>query len=547
MRGNATTAAITRRIDPNDHLGSNTVGLARRRHRGALDGWQLQGSSQHQVSGIRFRWCAAGRRRLAGSVARFAQAARDIGFVIAATLSVSLGTVNPSESAERAAAAPPNVVLILADDAGVETIGAYGGERPTPRIDALAREGVRFENAHATPLCTPSRVRLLTGRYSFRNYKAFGHLGPAEPSLAKVLRKANYRTAVAGKWQLSGNPLDGVPGSMPSEAGFDESRVWAGGRNFLEDGCQYWAPTLDTNGQRRTYPGEFGPDLVHDWALQFLERHRDRPFFLYYSMILPHDPWVATPARPDAQSKDQKFDAMIAYMDSQVGELLDRIDRLALRERTIVVFVADNGTNQQIASRRGGTQVVGGKSTTLATATHVPLLLRWPARIPKPQVSGQMVDLTDLYATLAAAAGDGAAAAASDGFDLVPSLVGGKAPRREAIFMDYAGEWWPLDTVKYVFDARWKLYHDGRFYDLAADPFEETPLTLASLGRDAQHAHERLTVELARIKAPVLRIDDRHFPRGFDPAAIDYNAVRLKLQERLKTCADPARMASDAR
>jgi arylsulfatase A-like enzyme len=461
-------------------------------------------------------------------------------------VALALGALGTSLLPARAAAStardrPPNIVLILADDAGVETIGAYGGERPTPRIDALAAEGVRFENAHATPLCTPSRVRLLTGRYSFRNYRAFGFLDPREPTLAKVLKGAGYRTAVAGKWQLGGNPLDGVPGATPGGAGFDESIVWAGGRNFIEDGCQYWGATLTTNGRRETYPRQFGPDVVHRWARDFIERSRARPFFLYYSMILPHDPWVATPDRLDADTPERKFTAMLGYMDTQVGDLLDLLDRLGLAERTIVVFVADNGTHPTIVSRRHGVPVAGGKGTTLATGTHVPLVVRWPSRIAGARVSEQPVDLTDLYATLATAGGDRKAAQASDGFDLVPSLTTDAAPARRAIFMDYAADWWPLRPVRYAFTPRWKLYGDGRLFDVAADPLEGTPVPADHAAPEAIAARSELAALLDAMGDRAMAIDDPHFPPGFDPTTIDYAAVRADLQARVKACGDPAR------
>jgi len=465
-------------------------------------------------------------------------------------LAVALGALtllSPAAGAGETRRDPrPNIVLILADDAGVETVGAYGGSIATPRLDRLAREGVRFDNAHATPLCTPSRVRLLTGRYSFRNYKAFAHLGIDEPTMAKVLQRAGYRTAVAGKWQLSGNPLDGVPGSVPRQAGFDEWSVWGGGVDFIDDGCQHWGPTLDTNGLRRTFPGEFGSDLVHRFALDFIGRNEHQPFFLFYSMILPHDPWVATPARPGASAPEQQFEAMVEYLDFLVGDLVDQIDRRGLADNTLVVFVADNGSHVLTRSLRHGAPVQGGKSGTTDAGTHVPLILRWPGRLAVPATNSQMVDLTDLFATIVTAAGQGRAAADSDGYDLMPALVDGAAPRRDAIFMDYALGWWPFDTVRYAFTARWKLYDDGRFFDIATDPLEKSPLQQAGLPTEAGTVRDRLARVLADIGDHPLTLADPHFKPGFDPDTIDYEAVGLRLKARNSECGDPARAAQPA-
>jgi len=440
-------------------------------------------------------------------------------------------------------ASRPNVILIVADDAGIETVGAYGGEYRTPRIDRLAREGVRFDNAHATPLCTPSRVRLLTGRYSFRNYKAFGHLGRDEPTLAKLLKGAGYRTALAGKWQLSGNPLDGVRGSTPSEAGFDEWSAWATGPDFLEDGCPHWGPTLDTNGVTQTYPGEFGSDLVHRFARDFVGRNPAGPFFLYYSMILPHDPFVSTPARPQAATREDQFAAMLEYMDALVGDLLDHLDGLGLAKNTLVVFLGDNGTDPRIASRLRGRVAQGGKGSTLEAGTHVPLVLRWPARLPAAAVAEPMADLTDVFATIASAAGRHADAAASDGYDLLRGLGDPAAPRRPAIFMDFALGWWPLQAQRYAFDARWKLYGDGRFFDTLSDPVEQAPLPPERLDPAAQAARAALLALLDRMGDRPLTLADPYFPAGFDPQAIDYDAVRARLIDRARECGDPSRAA----
>ena len=401
---------------------------------------------------------------------------------------------------------------------------------------------MRFDNAHATPLCTPSRVRLLTGRYSFRNYKAFGHLDPREPTIAKALQRVGYRTAVSGKWQLAGNPRDGVPGSTPRQAGFDEWRVWHAGPRPWDEGCQHWGPTLDTNGRRETYSGEFGSDLTQRFALDFIERNAKQPFFLLHSMILPHDPWVATPTQRAVVGRQQQFAAMMEYMDAQVGSILDRLDSLGLASTTLVVFLADNGTHPMIVSMRNGVSVQGGKGSTLASGTHVPLILRWPSRMKPGQESPQLVDLTDVFATIASAAGQARIARASDGHDLLRGLAGRATSGRESIFMDYAAGWWPLDPVRFAFTARWKLYGDGRFYDTVSDPLESRPMTREELTADALSARVLLARTLDSMGDRAMTAADRHFPVGFDPKAVDFGSATRKLAEGNRVCGDPSRM-----
>ena len=196
----------------------------------------------------------------------------------------------PGTASAGPAPARPNIILILADDIGAEAVGAYGGESyRTPQIDRLAADGLRFEHGHAQPLCTPSRVKIMTGQYNFRNYRHFGHLDPGETTFAHLLREAGYSTAVAGKWQLFDNRFEDIQGSLPAGAGFEDYLVWQ--LTSAQRGSRYWAPLLDHNGAVTQHGAEaFGPALVNDFVLRYIEAHRDSPFLLYYPMLLPHAP-----------------------------------------------------------------------------------------------------------------------------------------------------------------------------------------------------------------------------------------------------------------
>ena len=167
----------------------------------------------------------------------------------------------------------PNIIVILADDLGVETLGVYGGTSyETPELDRIAAEGVRFENGHSQPLCTPTRVKLMTGLHNYRNYREFMYLDPADVTFAHVLAQAGYRTVISGKWQLTNNLYMVHQGASPQQAGFDEHRLWQLRREGR--GSRYWGPTLVTNDRKETWGDDvFGPDLTNDFILDAIDEH----------------------------------------------------------------------------------------------------------------------------------------------------------------------------------------------------------------------------------------------------------------------------------
>ena len=195
----------------------------------------------------------------------------------------------------------PNVVLIMADDLGFETMGSYGGTLyKTPILDRLATNGARFEHCYAQPICTPSRVQLMTGQYNVRNYTKFGILPRGETTFAHKLKDEGYATCIAGKWQL------GRQKDAPKHFGFDEALLWQHTRDgrMEIDGervdKRYENPILEKNGELLVYnDGEFAPDLIVDFILDFIERKKEQPFLVYYPMILTHCPFVPTPHSED--------------------------------------------------------------------------------------------------------------------------------------------------------------------------------------------------------------------------------------------------------
>lgn len=394
----------------------------------------------------------------------------------------------------------PNIVLFMADDFGYECVSANGGESySTPHLDALAATGMRFERCHTQPLCTPTRVQLMTGIYNVRNYIDFGIHDPAAVTFGHLLRDAGYATGVFGKWQLGHDP------ELPRTLGFGEAFLWQHTRRpprFANPGFEHNAEEIDFN------TGEYGPKVLNDRALEFIERNKDRPFFLYYPMILTHDPFQPTPDSPNWDPKavgervnrDVKhFADMTAYMDKMIGRLVAKLDELGLRERTLVMFLGDNGTHSSVTSQFRGAPYPGGKGDLTARGTHVPFIANWPGRIPAGRVNDDLVASVDFLPTLCEAAG---AAVPDDlrvdGRSFLPQLLGRPGEPRTSIYVWYMPRAPAGLKGEFVMSTTHKLYTDGRLFDLAADPFEARPLPGDALSARDAAARDALAAELAR-------------------------------------------------
>ena len=311
----------------------------------------------------------------------------------------------------------------MADDMGFETLSPYGGTSyQTPVFDRMAREGTRFTHVYSQPICTPSRNKIMTGRSNRRNYVSFGTLLREETTFAHLLAKAGYETGVAGKWQLTGDHPGWITkgsGSTPEQAGFDEYCLWAYRHNMsaaqnkrytAESGVEgrtsrYWAPAVRIDGEYRpTSRDDYGPDIYTAWALDFIERHRDQRFFLYYPMTLTHSPFVATPhseeisERTKFKSDDRYFGDMIEYTDHLVGRVLDKVDELGLAEDTLILFTGDNGSGRGLESMMGDRVVIGGKGTPKDSGNHVALLARWKGVTTPGGVNDDLIDFSRLSA-----------------------------------------------------------------------------------------------------------------------------------------------------
>jgi len=358
------------------------------------------------------------------------------------------------------AADKPNIILILADDLGAKELSCYGSTRhQTPHLDRMAAEGVRFETFYVNPLCTPTRVALMTGQYGFHN----GFLGMQDPAFkpapkspqhqignhfthADLLKSRGYATALSGKWQLSGE----LP-TLIHDAGFDEYRMWAYDHNLPpgikhpthEKGgqaCRYWHPSIVENGKYlSTKPDDFGPDFFNDFVIDFARRHKDGPFFVYYTSVLTHDPRVETPdpTKPGARWP-AGLKSNLEYLDHLVGKLFASLRAEGLDEKTLVIFIGDNGTGGE------------GKGTVTELGARVPCIIRGPG-VKRGAVSRAVADLTDIMPTLADFSGTELPKDKPfDGHSLASVLRGEKEKHRDWIYSH-------LDDGRVLRDSRWLL------------------------------------------------------------------------------------------
>jgi len=374
----------------------------------------------------------------------------------------------------------PNIVFIMADDVGCEALGCYGGTSyNTPNLDKLAETGIRFTHCYSNPVCAPSRVKIMTGRDNFRNYKRWGHIPSEEITFGHTLQSSGYATAIAGKWQMC--LLKENPGHI-SKMGFEQNCCFG-----WHEGPRYYQPFIYQNGEiRKEYKDAYGPDVYCGFITDFIKSNKDRPFLAYYSMALAHeisndlDP--PPPTGPLGRYKTYK--ELVEYMDKLVGRILKTLEELNLREKTLVLFTGDNGTppdfitkvvegkyiSEPLRSKVKGKSVIGGKGKLTDAGTHVPLIANWPGTAPAGTLCNDLIDFSDFLPTFADLAGaEVPEDRIIDGRSFAPQLKGRKGNPRKWAYVQRDGKAW-------IRTQRWKLYTDGRFFDMKNDPHEKTTL-----------------------------------------------------------------------
>jgi arylsulfatase A len=384
----------------------------------------------------------------------------------------------------------PNIIFILADDLGLGEVSCYGADNyRTPHIDRLAREGTRFTHAYTPSLCGPSRAVIMTGRYLFRtgatNQDATGEMKPSvETMMPKVLKPAGYVTAAVGKWgQL---PL------RPNDFGFDDYLRFNGSGVYWN--TQDKGKSYQINGRETPLrDGEYLPDVMHRYVVNFITKHRDRPFYLYYSLSHVHTEILPTP--DSAPGTEDHYADNVVYMDKLVGQLLAELDRLKLREKTLLVFFGDNGTATGRADQAvmRGRRLNGAKGSMLEGGSREPLIVSWPGVTPAGKVLPDLVDSSDFFPTFAELAG--AALPGNtiiDGRSFAPQIRGEAGRPREWVFLQLARQW-------YAADRDWKLNEKGELFDLSDAPWTEKAVPADTTNPAALTARRRLQAALDQL------------------------------------------------
>jgi uncharacterized sulfatase len=413
----------------------------------------------------------------------------------------------------------PNILLILTDDQGWATLGCYGSKKvPTPHLDRLAGDGVRFTDAYVMPQCTPTRAALLTGQHTARNgmwhvipwyglpwarmqEPAFREQLPRDwPTLPKRLRQHGYTTGMAGKWHLtSGAEGDYVQLKAGDAHGFD-----------------FVAP----RGPGTQNEGDKWADHLTDNAISFIRERKDNPWFFYLAHHTLHGV-VSAPSQlvkkyrqagaPETGMFNATYLAAIEHLDTSIGRLLAAIDEMNQRENTLVVFLSDNGGVDTVYNVGSGAltenrqefdnaPLRAGKGSPYEGGIRVPCIVRWPARVNAGQTVSTPVHVTDWMPTLLAAAGCDIDTGVCDGINLLPLLDGKTFPDRPLFFhMPLYDLRWAATPCAVIREGDWKLIeYFGDSFD-ADDRYQPgRKLELFNLRTDLGESHDLSATEKAR-------------------------------------------------
>ena len=422
--------------------------------------------------------------------------------------------------------AKPNIIYILADDLGFAEIGANGSDRyQTPNIDSLANTGIRFNHFYTAPLCGPSRALILTGRYAFRSGAVTQDAcatiirtgEKAEVMVPTVLKKAGYTTAMIGKWGQI------LPSGDATEWGFDHVMSFkASGIYWNKTAAGAWVKKYELAGDKdgeggvRANPGpyhinekklmmtdaEYMPDLMQANAIDFITTNKAKPFFLYYSLSFVHSQILPTPDSTlpapgtNAEARyTQLYHDNVTYMDKLIGKLLAELDRLKLRDNTVIFFMGDNGTAKAASDLAtiGGRRLIGQKGGMEEGGGLVPFIINWPGVTPVGKLNENLTDASDLLPTWAEIAGAPLPEKRIiDGTSLLPQIKGGTKSARTWAFTQ-------LGANYHVREAGWKLNQAGQLFDMKNAPFEEIPVAASSKDVAAVAARKRLSDALAEL------------------------------------------------
>ncbi|PHR88501.1 MAG: hypothetical protein COA78_36405 [Blastopirellula sp.] len=368
----------------------------------------------------------------------------------------------------------PNIVLVFADDLGIEALNNYGGHGiQTPHLDKLAADGMLFTHCFANPACSPSRAEIMTGTYPrftgiqhvLSNWDDDSYLDPKQfNSFANQLKKAGYATAIAGKWNLSWLERN----DTVKDFGFDEYCLWQMYDQHGTKRSRFYKPYFRMNGgiEEESIAERFGPDVLADFMIDFMKRKKDEPFLVYYPALLVHTPYIRVPggsttsALPDSEQKNgpECFPEMVEYLDKNVGRLVNAVDELGIINNTIVIFCADNGTHGPVTSIWGEnrTRIKGGKMTMTDRGSRVPLIVSWPGTIKPGTQCDNLVELADFLPTFLDIASAPKPIQRVHGQSFLPQLMGKEEPSREWVHIEYKDNR-QIRTKEWIYTDKGKL------------------------------------------------------------------------------------------
>lgn len=421
----------------------------------------------------------------------------------------------------------PNVVIIYADDQGSIDLNCYGAkDLTTPCLDGLAHRGVRFTQFYsAAPVCSPSRAALLTGRYPQRAGLA-GNAGSqpgsegmpaAQITIAELMKQAGYVTGHVGKWHLGY-----VKETMPNGQGFDQSFGHMGGCIDNYSHFFYWSGPnrhdLWRNGKEIWEDGNFFPDLMVRECNSFIESNRQRPFFLYWAINVPHYPLQGTDKwrkhYAELDSPRDKYAAFVSTMDERVGEVLSKLEDLGLTENTIVVFQSDHGHSKEVRTFGGGGNAGpyrGAKFSLFEGGIRVPAIISWPGKIPAAQVRGQMATAVDWLPTLLNLCNIQQPKHKVDGFDLSEVIESASVPSPHQVFHWQSGRGLGGEPQWAVREGDWKLIGHPKDTSNKAPITNQDQRFLANLTKDVGEMnnvaadHPEIVEKLERLHEQWLR------------------------------------------
>jgi arylsulfatase A-like enzyme len=386
-----------------------------------------------------------------------------------APMASRLGLAAPNNDARK-----PNILFVVIDDLGYGDLGCYGSPViESPQLDRLATQGVRLTQYYvAVPLCAPTRVSFMTGKYPQRtslpdnpNWKdPNSGLSPDETTLAELLTDAGYHTGLVGKWHLGYSEK-----FRPLKQGFQEYYGFLSGwADYYEHTYRDGSKWMFKNEQRFDEPG-YMTDLLTREAISYLDRHQDDPFFLYVAYNAPHWPHQA-PDEWMKRSKSGAFGAMVACLDDSIGKVIGHLDELGLADETLVIFMSDNGGD----GSGSNAPLSGGKGNLREGGIRVPFIARWPGKIPAGKDIDEPIVSMDLFATFAKVGGaELPEGVVVDGKDVLPVLAGKAKSPHKIMFWQHKNQ-----SVARQGDLK-LLRQDGeadRLYNVVADLGEKNDL-----------------------------------------------------------------------